>query len=98
MEYRDVTAFINKAKKFGSRLDLIRIKKLCELLGHPEEKCRFVHIAGTNGKGSASIFIENILARAGYKTGLYTYIILMSGFKLTMFLYLTKASLALSNR
>lgn len=72
MEYRDVTAFINKAKKFGSRLDLIRIKKLCELLGHPEEKCRFVHIAGTNGKGSASIFIENILARAGYKTGLYT--------------------------
>lgn len=72
MEYTDVTAFINKAKKFGSRLDLTRIRKLCNILGNPEEKCRFIHIAGTNGKGSVSIFVENILVQAGYKTGLYT--------------------------
>lgn len=72
MEYNDVTAFINKAKKFGSRLDLTRIRKLCELLDNPHDKCKFVHIAGTNGKGSVSIFTENILMQAGYKTGLYT--------------------------
>ncbi|MBR4889935.1 MAG: bifunctional folylpolyglutamate synthase/dihydrofolate synthase [Clostridia bacterium] len=72
MDYKDVTAFINKAKKFGSRLDLTRIAKLCELLGNPQDKCNFVHVAGTNGKGSTSVFIENILIEAGYKTGLYT--------------------------
>lgn len=72
MEYSEVTAFINKAKKFGSRLDLTRIQKLCEILGNPEKLCRFVHVAGTNGKGSTSVFIENILIQAGYKTGLFT--------------------------
>lgn len=72
MEYSSVTAFINKAQKFGSRLDLTRIEKLCAILGHPEKRCRFVHIAGTNGKGSTSVFIENILVDAGYKTGLFT--------------------------
>lgn len=72
MDYREVTDFINKAKKFGSRLDLTRIEKLCALLGNPQNKCKFVHIAGTNGKGSTSVFIENVLMQAGYKTGLYT--------------------------
>ncbi len=72
MDYSDVTAFINRAKKFGSRLDLTRIQKLCSILDNPEQKCKFVHIAGTNGKGSTSVFIENILMQAGYKTGLFT--------------------------
>ncbi len=72
MEYSEVTAFINKAKKFGSRLDLTRIKKLCSLLGEPQKKSRFVHVAGTNGKGSTSVFLANILIKAGYKTGLFT--------------------------
>lgn len=72
MDYQEVTAFINRAKKFGSRLDLTRIEKLCALLGNPQDKCRYVHIAGTNGKGSTSVFIENILMQAGYKTGLFT--------------------------
>ena len=72
MDYTEVTSFINKAKKFGSRLDLTRIKKLCDLLGNPEDKCKFIHIAGTNGKGSVSCFLANILKDAGYKTGLFT--------------------------
>ena len=72
MDYSIVTDFINKAKKFGSRLDLTRISKLCALLGNPQEKCRYVHVAGTNGKGSVSIYTENILMAAGYKTGLFT--------------------------
>jgi len=72
MEYNDVTAFLNRAKKFGSRLDLTRIQKLCDLLHNPEKKLQFVHIAGTNGKGSTSVFLANILMQAGYKTGLFT--------------------------
>ncbi len=72
MEYAYVTEFINRAKKFGSRLDLTRITKLCALLGNPEKDLKCVHIAGTNGKGSTSVFIASMLQEAGYKTGLYT--------------------------
>ncbi len=72
MDYIEVTDFINQAKKFGSRLDLTRITKLCTLLGNPQEKCKFVHVAGTNGKGSVSVCLSHILTEAGLKTGLYT--------------------------
>lgn len=72
MNYNDVTNFINKAKKFGSRLDLTRITYLLNLLGNPQDSCNFVHIAGTNGKGSVSCFMANILKDAGFKTGLFT--------------------------
>lgn len=72
MDYKEVTDFINKAKKFGSRLDLTRITKLCEILKNPQEKCKFVHVAGTNGKGSVSVSLSHILMEAGLKTGLYT--------------------------
>lgn len=94
MEYKDVTSFINKAKKFGSRLDLTRIKKLCSLLGNPQDKCEYVHIAGTNGKGSTSIFIENILVSAGYKTVFLrrlSFMNLMKESKLIMFRFQTVA-------
>ncbi len=72
MDYIEVSNFINKAKKFGSRLDLTRITKLCELLGNPQDRCKFIHIAGTNGKGSVSAFIHSALVDAGLKTGLFT--------------------------
>ncbi len=45
---------------------------MCKLLGHPENKFRSVHIAGTNGKGSVSCMLAAILQEAGYKTGLFT--------------------------
>ncbi len=45
---------------------------ILDKLGNPQDKLRYVHIAGTNGKGSASAFISSILRCAGYKTGLYT--------------------------
>ena len=45
---------------------------ICELLNHPEEKFKSIHIAGTNGKGSTSHMLAAILQTAGYKTGLYT--------------------------
>ena len=47
-------------------------KKLNEELNNPADKLRIIHVAGTNGKGSTSSFIERALREAGYKTGLYT--------------------------
>ncbi len=72
MNREEVMKFVENSQKFGSRLGLDRIKKLCELLGNPQDDLKFIHIAGTNGKGSTSVFINNILIDAGYKTGLYT--------------------------
>lgn len=54
------------------RKDLTNTLELCEYLGNPEKKLKFVHIAGTNGKGSTSHMLAGILQCAGYKTGLYT--------------------------
>ncbi len=52
--------------------DLKNTRKLCNILGNPQEKFKTIHVAGTNGKGSSSHMIASILAQAGYKTGLYT--------------------------
>jgi len=68
----EVMNFIDSSKKFGSKLELLRIEKLCELLGNPQNDLKCIHIAGTNGKGSTSVFINNILINAGFKVGLYT--------------------------
>jgi len=54
------------------KADLKNTLAICELLQHPENKFRSIHIAGTNGKGSTSHMLAAILQSAGYKTGLYT--------------------------
>ena len=54
------------------RLGLTRTEELLERLGRPQDGLKFVHIAGTNGKGSTSAFTAGILQAAGYKTGLFT--------------------------
>jgi len=54
------------------KLGLDNIKKLTELIGHPENKIKSIHIAGTNGKGSTVAILESVLCEAGYKTLLYT--------------------------
>jgi len=48
------------------------IVTLCERLGNPEQGLKFIHVAGTNGKGSTSHFLASIFQEAGFKTGLYT--------------------------
>ena len=55
-----------------SRLGLERIEELLTLLGNPHEKLKYIHVAGTNGKGSTCAMLAAIFAEAGYKTGLYT--------------------------
>lgn len=68
----DPVAYINTPRWQASRLGLERIARLLELMGRPQDRLRFVHVAGTNGKGSACAYLESILRAAGYKTGLFT--------------------------
>ena len=56
----------------GSIPGLGRTQELLKKMGNPEKKLKFVHIAGTNGKGSTAAMTASILSRAGYRTGLYT--------------------------
>lgn len=63
--------YIHSLKRFGKKPGLAQIKKLLERLGNPQKKLRFVHVAGTNGKGSTCAYISSILSCAGYKTGLF---------------------------
>lgn len=72
MNYQETLAFIHSTDWKGSMLGLDRMRALMGRLGHPEKQLRFVHVAGTNGKGSTSAVLSSILSAAGYKSGLYT--------------------------
>lgn len=71
MNISEAIEYINAAGIRGSILGLSRMKKLCDILGNPEDELKFIHVAGTNGKGSTACFISTILTSAGYKTGMY---------------------------
>lgn len=66
--------FIKYANSFQtvSKLGLESVTTLLELLGNPHKELKFVHVAGTNGKGSVCCFLQSILTKAGYKTGKFT--------------------------
>ncbi len=68
----DAIAYINEPRWQASRLGLHRIRDLMERLGRPQDRLRFVHVAGTNGKGSTCAYLASILRSAGYRTGLFT--------------------------
>lgn len=72
MKYEEALKYITTSKKFGEKHGLEGIARLCKMLSDPQKKLKFVHVAGTNGKGSTCSYIANILKEAGYKTGLYT--------------------------
>lgn len=72
MKVEDSIDFIESNGKFGIRLGLESISLLLAELGNPQEHLKFIHIAGTNGKGSVSTMLSAILKEAGYQTGLYT--------------------------
>ena len=62
--------YIHSLGRFSGKPGLHRIKALCEALGNPQDRLKFVHLAGTNGKGSLAAMTSSILTAAGYKTGL----------------------------
>ena len=71
MTYENALEIIHSLNKFGMKPGLDRIKKLLSLMGNPQDKLKFVHVAGTNGKGSSCAMISSVLVQAGYKTGLF---------------------------
>ena len=72
MELNEALAFIHATDWKGSRLGLERMRELMHRLGNPQDSLKFIHVAGTNGKGSTSMMLASILTAAGQKTGLYT--------------------------
>lgn len=72
MNYNEALSYINDKDKYGSRLGLDSIGKLLELLGNPQNDLKYIHIAGTNGKGSTASYISSALSSAGYMVGLFT--------------------------
>jgi len=71
MTYKQAMDYIDSFLLFGSKLGLTRITKLLSDLDNPQDKLKFIHIAGTNGKGSVSCYCANILQNAGYKVGMF---------------------------
>ena len=71
MDYKEALAYIDGVRWYGSRPGLERIAALLEKLDNPQKKLKFVHIAGTNGKGSCAAMTASVLRAAGYRTGLF---------------------------
>jgi len=72
MTYIDALAYLGQTRRFGMKLGLDSMHELARALGNPQDNLRFIHIAGTNGKGSTAAFCESCLRTAGFRVGLYT--------------------------
>src|SRR3954471_10442476 len=72
MSYKEAVEFLYKLQQFGANLGLERAFKLAELAGRPQDKLNFIHVAGTNGKGSTCAMLESIYRHSGYKVGFFT--------------------------
>lgn len=72
MTYNEALEYIHSVEWLGSRPGLSRTQELLSRLGNPEKGMRFIHVAGTNGKGSTCAMLSSVLQCAGFKTGLYT--------------------------
>lgn len=71
MTEKETYEYIESLQSLGSHLGLQSIRELCKRLGNPQDQLKFIHIAGTNGKGSILAMVSETLAACGYKTGRY---------------------------
>jgi dihydrofolate synthase/folylpolyglutamate synthase len=72
VNYRDTLAWLFGTQTFGIKLGLENTRRLLAACGQPQEKLRFLHVAGTNGKGSTCAMMDSILRAADHRTALYT--------------------------
>ena len=72
MKYEEILSYIHSIPKFIRPLGNEKLRLLLELMGNPQRKLRFIHIAGTNGKGSTAAMTAEIFQRSGYSVGLFT--------------------------
>ncbi len=71
MTYSEALERIHSLLSFGSRPGLDRVRELLRRMGNPQDKLQYIHVAGTNGKGSVCAVLSSVLVAAGYKTGLF---------------------------
>ena len=72
MDYQQSRAYIKDAEQYaGGALDLTNIKELMKRLGNPQDQLKYIHVAGTNGKGSVIAYLYTTLMKAGYHVGRY---------------------------
>lgn len=71
MNYKESRLYIEHAQKYGSVLGLDNMETMMERLGNPQDELRFIHVAGTNGKGSVLAYVSTVLKEAGYQVGRY---------------------------
>jgi dihydrofolate synthase/folylpolyglutamate synthase len=72
VNYSEAIQFLYSLQMFGSNFGLERAEQLAALAGNPQEQLRFIHVAGTNGKGSTCAMLESIYRAAGLRVGLFT--------------------------
>ena len=72
MTYGEAISYLHGLRMFGLNLGLDNPRRLAALAGNPEQRLRFIHVAGTNGKGSTCAMLESIYRAAGLRVGLYT--------------------------
>jgi dihydrofolate synthase / folylpolyglutamate synthase len=72
MTYAEAIQFLYDLRWFGAKLGLENTFKLAALAGNPQHKLRFIHVAGTNGKGSTCAMLESIYRASGLRVGLFT--------------------------
>lgn len=72
MNYSEAIQFLYSLRLFGAKFGLENTFKLAALAGNPQDKLRFIHVAGTNGKGSTCAMLESIYRAAGLRVGLFT--------------------------
>jgi len=72
MTYSESIRFLYSLRWYGTKLGLANTLRLADLAGQPQKQLRFIHVAGTNGKGSTCAMLESIYRHAGWRTGLFT--------------------------
>lgn len=71
MNYKEARVYLDQVSKYGSVLGLDNMRELLGRLGNPQKDLKFIHISGTNGKGSVLAYLSTVLSAAGYRTGRY---------------------------
>ena len=71
MNYREAMEYVEELRQYGTVMGIGTMRELCARLGDPQDDLKFVHIAGTNGKGSVLAYVSTVLQEAGYRVGRY---------------------------
>lgn len=69
--YREALSYIESIGRVGSDYGVERMRVFLDILGEPDKRLKFIHVAGTNGKGSVSAYLTSVLREAGYRVGTY---------------------------